>query len=82
VPDPEGYGMTDSAAWELVADVLENASYVMETITLHTPKGAVAYVFKVPVPHLTARIYIKFEILVPSSGQKICGRSFHLAKYN
>lgn len=82
VPDPEGYGMTDNAAWELVAEVLEDPSQTMESITLHLPKGATAYVFKTWVPHLTKRIYIKFEILVPSSGQKICGRSFHLAKYN
>jgi hypothetical protein len=81
VPDAEGFGMTDHAAWELIADVLEDATQVMQTITLHLPKGAPAFVFIISVPQLTKRIYIKFEILVPSSGQKICGRSFHFAKY-
>ncbi len=74
--------MTDNAAWELVADLLEDPSQVMEIIQLHLPKGGTGYVFKTTVPHLSKRIYIKFEILVPASGHKICGRSFHLAKYN
>jgi len=78
VPGSDGNGMTDPAAWELIADCLEDPKQKIETIVLRKPKGATAYVMKIRVPYLPERIYAKFEFVVPASGRKICGRSFHL----
>ena len=78
VPSANGYGMTDPAAWELIAERLEDPKQRMEIIVLRQPKGAKAYVMKFRLPHLPRRIYAQFEFVVPASGQKICGRSFHL----
>ena len=78
VPCPNGYAMTDPAAWELIAERLEDPKQRLETTVLRKPKGAKAYVMKIRLPHLPARIDAKFEFVVPASGQKICGRSFHL----
>ena len=77
VPDADGCGMTDPAAWELIAECLEDSRQAMESLTLNVPPGANGYVMKVALPHLQDRIYIKFELLVPCDGRKICGRSFH-----
>jgi hypothetical protein len=70
--------MTDMAAWELIAECLEDSTQSVEQMTLHTPVGATAYVMKVSQPHFPRRVYSKFEFLVSSDGQRICGRSFHL----
>jgi hypothetical protein len=70
--------MTDSAAWELIVECLEDPEQKIEIIVLRKPKGATAYVMKIRVPYRPARIYAKFEFTVPASGRKICGRSFHL----
>lgn len=78
VPGSNGYGMTDPEAWEMIADRLEDPKQKVETIILRKPKGAKAFVMKIRLPHLPARIYAKFGFVVPANGQKICGRSFHL----
>ena len=78
VPCPNGYGMSDLAAWEPIAERLEDPKQRLEIIVLRKPKGAKAYVMKTRLPNLPARIDAKFEFVVPASGQKICGRSFHL----
>ena len=79
VPDPEsGYGMTDAAAWSLIAAALEDANRELETLQLDIPPGAIGYVMKLQMSHLPKRVYTKFEFIVMAGVGIICGRSFHL----
>lgn len=78
VPDAEGYGMTDAAAWELIGMALEDRAQAMKLKTLDKPPGVTAYEMIIKLPHHPEKLYVKFEFLVPNNVQKICGRSFHL----
>lgn len=79
VPDLEtGLGMTDGAAWYFVAACLEDASLLMQTISLQKPPGATGYVFKIPRGQ-DIKLYIKIEIVINPHQTFICGRSFHLS---
>jgi hypothetical protein len=79
VPGPEsGYGMTDPAAWSLLATALEDPSRELETLQLENPPGAIGYVMKIRMDHLPKRVYVKFEFFVVAGVGVICGRSFHL----
>jgi hypothetical protein len=78
IVDQDGIGMTDMAAWEFIADCLEDASQTLESLILDHPPGAHAHVMKVAVPWSQGRIYIKFEFGNFHAGRRFCGRSFHL----
>lgn len=79
VPDAEtGYGMTDAAAWALLASKLEDPTQKLEQIELRIPPMATGYVMKVAAGHLDNRIYIKFEFIVSAGCRLICARSFHI----
>jgi hypothetical protein len=76
--DDSGYGMTDAAAWALLAAALEDVNQKLETLPLDKPPGAIGYVMKVRMDHLPKRLYTKFEFFVVAGVGVICGRSFHL----
>ena len=77
VPDEAGFGMTDPGAWNLIAERLENSGQRLETIMLDRPPGAIGYVMKVKLAHLSDRLYVKFEFIVLAGSNIVCGRSFH-----
>lgn len=79
IPDPEtGMGMTDGAAWFLIAECLENPKIKMRRIQLDKPPGAIAYAFNVVLAS-GHDVYIKFEVLTNATLTIICARSFHIS---
>jgi hypothetical protein len=78
VPDESGFGMTDPAAWELLATRLEDSTQTLESVILDKPPGAIGYAMKISLAHLSSRVYAKFEFIVVAGNNAICGRSFHL----
>lgn len=79
VRDVDGYGFTDEAAWEHIAECLEDRCQLVETKKLDHPPTGVGYIMKMPLKHLHDRLYIKFELIICGhSTPKLCGRSFHL----
>ena len=73
--NPEGIldsYFTDSSAWELIANKLEN-EHPVEVVELRKPPGAKGYVMKVDIESGKPQLYIKLQL---GSGQVI-GRSFH-----
>src|SRR5262249_12285579 len=64
---------TEDAAWEFVAEVIENGAPIEELI-LDKPPGKKAYVLKPAGAH-GSTIYIKLQLM----GDHVRGRSFHLS---
>lgn len=70
-----GGSFTDMAAWEFIAERLEDGEAV-EVVELRKPKGAQAYVMKIDLgPDV---LYVKLQL----TGSKVIGRSFHISKYS
>ena len=66
---------TDAAAWEHIAARLEEG-HPIETVELHSPKGAIGYVMKIDLEPGQAQLYVKLQL---GSG-KIIGRGFHYSE--
>lgn len=78
VPDPvTGYGMTDAAAWALVAKSIEDVNVKITKLKLKKPPGCIAYVMNIEIYEYSKTIYIKFEFLTDDNSDFICARSFH-----
>ena len=78
VRNPDGVldtHFTDAAAWELIAARLEDG-HPIETMELHTPRGATGYVMKIDLEPGQPQLYVKLQL---GSG-KIIGRSFHYSE--
>ena len=63
---------TQEAAWEFVAQRLEDPAQGVEEIVLREPSGQPGFVMECPLPPRT--VYIKFH---SERGRTILGRSFH-----
>lgn len=63
---------TDGAAWELIADKLEEGHEV-EVVELRKPPGATGYVMKIQLEPNASLLYVKLQL----RGGQIVGRSFH-----
>lgn len=78
VLDIEGNGLTGSAAWEIIAERLEDTCQIMGKVRLNRPAGLIAYVLKFKMCYSPCTIiYAKVELIFVSDGKKVCGRSFH-----
>ena len=79
VRDPDGgfspY-FTDAAAWELIADKLEEGHEV-EVVKLRKPRGARGYVMKIDLGQDVPTLYVKLQLL---RGRQVVGRSFHYSE--
>ena len=66
---------TDAAAWELIADKLEQGHEV-EVVELHKPPGAKGYVMKIDLGPDVPTLYVKLQL----RGRQVVGRSFHYSE--
>ena len=66
---------TDGAAWELIADKLDEGHDV-EVIELRTPPGAKGYVMKIRLRPGAPLLYVKLQL----RGGQVVGRSFHYSE--
>lgn len=66
---------TDAAAWDLIADELEDGREV-EVVELHRPPGAKGYVMKIELERDAPTLYVKLQL---RPGQ-VVGRSFHYSE--
>ncbi len=67
---------TDSAAWDFIADKLEQM-HPVEVLDLKIPAGAKGYVMKIDMGENTPQLYVKLQL----GPGKIIGRSFHYSKH-
>ena len=78
VRDPSGgfspY-FTDAAAWQLIADKLEEGHEV-EEVELQRPPGAKGYVMKIELGQNTPTPYVKLQL----RPRQVVGRSFHYSE--
>lgn len=63
---------TEVAAWELIADKLEEGHEV-EEVELRKPRGAKGYVMKIDLAPGLRTLYVKLQL----RGRQVVGRSFH-----
>ena len=78
VRDPEGGFspfFTDAAAWELIADKLEE-EHEVEVVELRKPPGAKGYVMKIDLGPDVPTLYVKLQL----RGGQVVGRSFHYSE--
>ena len=67
---------TDAAAWELIADKLEEG-HPVEEVSLRKPLGRKGYVMKIHLGGDDPPVYVKLQL---GSG-KVIGRSFHYSEH-
>lgn len=67
--------LTDAAAWEFIADKLEQM-HPVEVLNLEKPAGAKGYVMKIDLDENTPLLYVKLQL----GAGKIIERSFHYSK--
>jgi hypothetical protein len=73
VTDPRsGAPFTEPAAWDYIAEVLEQG-HAYEVLILDRPPGAKAYVLKIPQRPDVPEIYVKVQL----GAGIVIGRSFH-----
>ena len=79
VPNPadNNQPFTEAGAWELIAELLENAGQEVTTIILDRPLDKTGFVMKYPLPGF-GMLYIKIHF---GNGPTILGRSFHCSDY-
>ena len=66
---------TPAAAWELIADKLEEGHEV-EVVELRNPPGAKGYVMKIDLGPDVPVLYVKLQL----RGRQVVGRSFHYSE--
>jgi len=71
-----GLPLTDSGAWELIADLLES-EHPLELVVMDEPKGKMGFVLKYGLGENSQPLYIKIHF----GAGCVIGRSFHLSHY-
>lgn len=77
-PNLKGFFLTDSSAWDLIADLIES-NHPYEDFYFNEPLGAVGILMKFKIFPDKPPIYIKVQI---GANNRAIGRSFHYSDFS